>query len=379
MSALARSRRVLARTARFVLCLAAAGAGAAEDPAQAFRASYDAYRDAVANERWRDAMEHAAEAHQLGVTVFGEAHPNTAALAMNHARMLLENGRREAAIPVLEEALALYTELHGERALELVDPLMARGDAEIRPGDAGRAAHFYDRAIRIAREARGRQAPLVAELSLAAGTRLLNDAQSPAAEAHLERAHRLFAAHLGPGDPRTARAGFVLGRYALAADDVERAERLLSRALDAFRSEGGETAPLTLSTHAFLVAAYERLGRSDDATEHCRAIGRATPPGEDAPETPLYRKVPEFPSIAEGRGYALIEFTVDEAGFVREPRVLESQGGPAFVRAALDAVAEWRYAPRYEDGQPVPTPGRRAKVRFQPADAAPPTGSHLRR
>ena len=44
---------------------------------------------------------------------------------------------------------------------------------------------------------------------------------------------------------------------------------------------------------------------------------------------------------------------VDEAGNVAHAYVSRNDGGPAFERAALDAVRQWRYRPLLVDGEPT--------------------------
>ena len=84
---------------------------------------------------------------------------------------------------------------------------------------------------------------------------------------------------------------------------------------------------MALMAHANLVDAYERLGESERATEHCLAIGRTTPWGGTADYQPLFKRPPTYPRAAQVRGlegYVLLEFTVDRMGFVRDPSVVDS-------------------------------------------------------
>ena len=57
---------------------------------------------------------------------------------------------------------------------------------------------------------------------------------------------------------------------------------------------------------------------------------------------------------ARGRGEITVGFTVDAQGFVINPRII----GSTFVgldQAALAAISQFRYAPRFVDGKPVAT------------------------
>ena len=64
---------------------------------------------------------------------------------------------------------------------------------------------------------------------------------------------------------------------------------------------------------------------------------------------------PEYPVLARAakvEGRVILEATIDEAGHVRDVRVLRSD--PLFDRAALEAVARWRYTPTRLNGVAVP-------------------------
>ena len=81
---------------------------------------------------------------------------------------------------------------------------------------------------------------------------------------------------------------------------------------------------------------------------------------------PLYGPPPDYPAEAKGRdGYALIEFTIDAGGFVRDQKLLKTDGSDSFGEPALIAIGAWRYAPRVVDGQPLDTPGVQTQVEFK--------------
>ena len=130
---------------------------------------------------------------------------------------------------------------------------------------------------------------------------------------------------------------------------------------------------------ANLVDAYEHLGESERATEHCLAIGKTTPWGGTADYQPLFKRPPTYPRDALLRnleGHVLLEFTVDKMGFVRDPSVVESlaekEGGTArseyvgdFEAAAVEAAKRFRYAPRFVDGEPVTVDNVRNLFQFR--------------
>ncbi|MDH4607382.1 energy transducer TonB [Pseudomonas sp. BN102] len=69
-------------------------------------------------------------------------------------------------------------------------------------------------------------------------------------------------------------------------------------------------------------------------------------------------KPPIYPAQARRRnlqGLVLVEVRLDEAGLLREIRLLRSSGVESLDRSALDAVSAWRFRPETLNGQPVPS------------------------
>lgn len=67
---------------------------------------------------------------------------------------------------------------------------------------------------------------------------------------------------------------------------------------------------------------------------------------------------PVYPAKARRRnqqGLVLVEVRLDARGLQKEIRLLRSSGVESLDRAALDAVAAWRFRPETQNGQPVPS------------------------
>jgi protein TonB len=67
---------------------------------------------------------------------------------------------------------------------------------------------------------------------------------------------------------------------------------------------------------------------------------------------------PNYPSQARRRnqqGVVLVEVRLDERGQQRSLNVLRSSGVESLDRAALEAVAKWRFRPETTGGQAVPS------------------------
>ena len=79
------------------------------------------------------------------------------------------------------------------------------------------------------------------------------------------------------------------------------------------------------------------------------------------------RVQPIYPHAALTKGLegqVIVELTVTESGAVRNPRVVESSHS-LFERAALAAVAKFRYQPRVVDGTAVAVTGVRVVIAFE--------------
>ena len=69
---------------------------------------------------------------------------------------------------------------------------------------------------------------------------------------------------------------------------------------------------------------------------------------------PLVRIPPRYPMRAASRkieGWVKVEFTITETGTVKNAKVVESQPDSIFNRAALKAIARWKFKPKIIDGE----------------------------
>jgi len=106
----------------------------------------------------------------------------------------------------------------------------------------------------------------------------------------------------------------------------------------------------------------------------------------DGEYLPIVKVQPQYPRRALARGlagYVIVEFTVTEAGTVRDPIVIENCAhipnarNPAecvdspnsvFDSAAMKAAEKFKYKPKVIDGVPVETAGVQNKITFELAE-----------
>lgn len=91
---------------------------------------------------------------------------------------------------------------------------------------------------------------------------------------------------------------------------------------------------------------------------------------------PVFKPAPRYPSAALRRGiegYVVVEFSISRTGSVLNPNVVAGYDGQGnitrlFDRAALAAVARFKYQPQLADGEPVVRHGVRNRISFKMAE-----------
>ena len=88
----------------------------------------------------------------------------------------------------------------------------------------------------------------------------------------------------------------------------------------------------------------------------------------DGDAVPLVRVEPQYPprTARQGReGRVLVEFTITRSGGVKDARIVAAEPPDLFGQAAIQAVEQWKYAPRIENGRPVEQRGIRTTISFR--------------
>ena len=353
----------------FVLMLgvaAVADAAAETDPHVEFTAAYNAYREAMEASQYATAALHAEQARALGEQVFADNDEVRATLALNHGLALSKAGSQSAAYTVLKEVRKPVEQAFGresERFLQLEMTMFSNAPREA-------ASRHLTSVLKLARLHYPEDGESMAVLKLHGGSLAWWDHR---AKGLLREAAATFA-RTGQTELE-ARAAFYIGKIDIGLDRYRNAVEAMTRVVDALPADD----TMALMAHANLVDAYERLGESERATEHCLAIGRTTPWGGTADYQPLFKRPPTYPRTVQVRGleaYVLLEFSVDRMGFVRDPSVVESKVIRAdslvameyvgdFEIAAIKAARGFRYAPKFVDGKPVSVDGVRNLIHFR--------------
>lgn len=329
-------------------------ASQATNPQVNFSQAYQTYLTAVAENK---NVKQAAElAYTLGSANYGEESDNTANLAINYAKAInprISDGY-EQRYALYKQAHDILGKNHGNKSVETLDALL--GMASNTESDREAANHF-EHMIDIAAEQNNPK--LVADMQFEAASvlaRKFSHKYYRKAKRYLEQADEYYQANLPENSVDRIKADFLMASFAEGRKKYNQAIERLNRVVGVFDNNLSFDHSAELSAHSKLIGLYEKQGKSDEATKHCLAIAKMVPWKESQEQKPLYRVNPDYPlnKAKQGRsGSVAMEFEVDTAGFVKNVSILNSDGGVSFEKSAIKAVEQWRYAPKFEKGQPV--------------------------
>lgn len=323
-----------------------AAAQSDEEKRAAMNAAYRQYQELIAQgpQMRAQAEAPARQAYELALEVLGDAHATTAALAMNYGNVLADG---DAAARVLEQALEITENLHGDEALALIDPLMALGDSATAHSEFTDARRHYTRALQIAEGQPEPDSFLTAIIAIQLGTTAFSLERPREAIEHFTMARdNLAAIDNDIARVRLATANFWIGRFHIRQQDYAEAVGPLQESLVVFE-RFPEARQLSVNTLVALVEAHERLGQRAEATPHVQNLGAGS-----AEPTLVYR--PELASPLWESGEVALRFEVDAEGFVQNVRVPDGTD-PALATAVTEAVTALRYAPRHDNGAAAAT------------------------
>lgn len=334
-----------------------------------FKNAYENFDSFYKQGNLRKSLPEARLAYELGGQLFGKESLETARLAYNYGNNLLRLRQFSDAESKLTESLEIFEQTYGQNSFELVPMLMDLGHTTANTHESSASKKFYTLAFKISEQHYGGESAEFGWFSVSSGIDMIM--MSPDTDKmgfrHLLTGYDILRSRLGENHIRTGIAAYHLGGYEVSREHYKKAKEYLLIALATFENPDEPASKIELSTHAHLVRVYEELGDRESATKHSLAIGRMTPFESTQSYFPIYKKAPVYPKSAlrSGKGgYVVLEFDVDENGFVRKPRVIATKGGKIFEQPSLDVVMTFRYAPRFIDGQAVVVKGVQNRLDF---------------
>ncbi len=308
------------------------------------------------------ARQAAGRAYELGRQLFGAENERTAMLAINYGILFQDEAETQRH---LDDAVMIYQSIFGFASAAMIDPLMRLGRTLSDAERYGLAATYYGRALQLAESELGATASRSGALQMELGSLALKTGDREQALLRLTRARSILETHSDPGSlSNLTVTNLLLGDYYLVSQQFEAALAPLLEALDALSRY--PNSDVTQRNRIALITAYENLGRRDDATVQCLAIGVNRRIPENVNLSPLYSVLPDQESLSSGTGDSgvAVQFTVDAEGFVRDPVLLGEVGGEAQRASFLAAISRFRFAPRFVDGQAVESPAQQYIFRY---------------
>lgn len=347
----------------------------AQQPTSDFKSTYKAYNSAYQAGDFKAALEHALLAVELGKVKYGEDSKNYTNLLYNLALMQRQNRKNTDAVATMQQVVERKELLFGvnsvEHFLALLELIQMNEKvfdkkATLKSNDlAKRAIKITDYLVQQHPEKAG---VLQFELATVLMYPMVFQKRYRDAKKYMTLAEKNLLATFGSSDRRAITAKFDLARIDLAGKKYRSAAEKLEQVIAAINEHMDTSHPYELAAHARLVEVYEKLGKSDQATEHCQAIGAMTPWNEDIEPTPLFRAEPEYPMsyARKGReGWAILSFNINPTGFVTNIEPLETEGGKKFAKESIAALEKWRYAPKFENGVPVVAENLKVRLDFK--------------
>lgn len=314
--------------------------------------------------QYAQAIPYAERAYNASMKKFGRLHKTTNTLAMNFGTITLFAGNFEDARPLLRRALKNSETIYGENAANNVDPLIRLAQALGTTHDKEAqwkvernmkdASELYGRAVEIAQPVIGSEAVAGIEIEAA-----MVFARSPfgyeygleiakQADEHLKNSQNVEA---------RARAKLWVGILSSRMEDPETAEKVLSEALNLPGSEQ-ISVQTKRAIHVALVRYYESQEDSEKATPHVKALSTLSPTvGRSLSQiSPIYWTYPDWKSLKRlpsKQVGVVVEFAIDEDGFIKDAKVVESAGEDADT-VVLASINNWRYVLPSNDGKIEP-------------------------
>ena len=177
----------------------------------------------------------------------------------------------ERSRPLLEEALAVTAELHGEDSAEYAEPLERLAHIYLENEDLDTAERLQRRVLDLRARHLGEDDPLYTDALNNLGNTLMSQAAYDEAESLLALARDLRAARLGPDHPRVGACEHNLGLLEAYRGNYEAAVAYLEGALPKLETQTGPDSWRAVSTQVALADTLRLLGRHERALEHGRA------------------------------------------------------------------------------------------------------------
>ncbi|MEM8684593.1 MAG: energy transducer TonB [Pseudomonadota bacterium] len=305
----------------------------------------------------------------IGQSLLADDDPRMPVLMGNYARALSHSGKREEAAAQYAAALARAESVYAADSDELLTFLqaLAREGTGTAESDA-----YYQRALAIRESISGRDSVAYVQLNF---ERAVSRFTAPGEIAKKKQLDMALQSYRDDGETDSTNLAYALYQRGRVETSQKSQQSYLEEALGLVSEDSPAGRFTSIEARKILIRLYDARGDSERATEHLISVGQLQGnSGEDY--LPVMRAAPRYPMkyLRTGTsGHVDLEFSVDELGYVRNPVAVAvvKAGVPAksvkseFADAAIDAVRQFRYAPRFEGGEPIVTDGVQTRISFK--------------
>lgn len=194
-----------------------------------------------------EAEKLAREAYAQARNAHGEKHPSVARAAIVLGKVLEEKGDYGAAIPVLEEAMRIFSQ-PGQAVAEYAQSVAGVANIRFYRGEYAESEKLNRQALQLYRGLYGDSHPIVGELLINLGAIQQDTGNYVAAEKFHREALSKMQAYYGPAHPKSASTLTLIGRALILQKRQEEAVALLHQALSIRENAFGPNHPQVAST-----------------------------------------------------------------------------------------------------------------------------------
>lgn len=328
-----------------------------------FKEAYAGYLNTIESNNFQQ-QHYAKRAFEFGLKKFGKEHINTLNLALNWMNLIEMHWYTEDPHEYLfKDILPYFIESKAAAPSSLMEIHLAIGNYYIHHHKYIRgklAQNHFDKAIRVAKGIYENDIQALAELNQRVGEIIYTSKRIEHAWKYFLSAGKLYSKNSNKYSSELAYANYSLARAYLVIDKIDSASKAMILSLK-YLDEHKPNSFFAMNGHALMIKMLERRGKRDEATKHCQMIGKNQKFNVNQEQIPLYRYPPKYPRTYK-QGYVNIEYTIDEEGFVKNPKVIDGENKEIFSKTAITAIKGFRYAPRFVNGEAVST--EKLKLRF---------------
>ena len=355
-----------------LLLITTAAADQAADKAE-FKRLYAEFNELYANSQELDPIiEVAEQVYSLAQNIYGKSSQNTANVLYNLASIYdkkgfnLPNDAEKKAVELYKEYFKILDKLKSPKDETYLDQYISFVIAENNALGNKSKKLYANRAIKIAQDIN--LPPLkLADLEYTIAIINVNKGLIKKAKTFFNQSKENYTKVNGVDHIGVGKNLFWLAKIDVSYNQDEDATEKFLKSIEIFDENGFKGNDFALISHANLVQIYEKKGQTDKATKHCIAASVERPVDVNRYFTPLYRAKPKYPrsAINTGKeGYVILEFIVDESGFTKDVKVIESSR-KIFEEGSVAAAKKYRYAPTVRDGKLVSTKGVRVRIEYE--------------